>query len=35
VREQRLATGIPLAEEVWEQLTRVAGKLGVEVPEGM
>jgi uncharacterized oxidoreductase len=34
VRSARLASGIPLAEEVWEQLTRVAGKLGVAVPEG-
>jgi uncharacterized oxidoreductase len=33
VRAQRLAEGIPLAEAVWEQLTRVAGKLRVTVPE--
>jgi hydroxycarboxylate dehydrogenase B len=33
-RVKRLSAGIPLAEEVWEQLTRVAGKLGVDVPEG-
>lgn len=31
-RIERAATGIPLAEEVWEQLTHVAVKLGVAVP---
>jgi uncharacterized oxidoreductase len=31
-RLQRLAEGIPLAEEVWEQLTHVARKLGVDIP---
>ncbi len=33
-RAERLAAGIPLAVEVWEQLTHVAGKLGMESPEG-
>jgi len=28
-RARRKAEGIPLAEEVWEQLTHVAAKLGV------
>ncbi|HEY2251743.1 MAG TPA: Ldh family oxidoreductase [Planctomycetaceae bacterium] len=31
-RVARAATGIPLAEEVWEQLTHVATKLGVTAP---
>jgi LDH2 family malate/lactate/ureidoglycolate dehydrogenase len=31
-RAERAAQGIPLAEEVWEQLTHVAAKLGVAVP---
>jgi uncharacterized oxidoreductase len=35
IRVRRLAEGVPVAEAVWEQLTRVAGKLGVAVPEGM
>ncbi|MGE5194274.1 MAG: Ldh family oxidoreductase [Deltaproteobacteria bacterium] len=35
VRAERLAKGIPLASEVWEQLTRVAEKLHVAVPEGV
>ena len=34
IRARRVAEGIPLDEAVWEQLTRVAGKLGVEVPQG-
>ncbi len=34
MRAARLATGIPLSEEVWEQLASVAAKLRVEVPEG-
>jgi uncharacterized oxidoreductase len=34
LRAQRLAEGIPVAEAIWDQLTRVAGKLRVEVPEG-
>jgi uncharacterized oxidoreductase len=33
-RVQRLAEGIPLAEEAWAQLTRVAEKLGVAIPAG-
>jgi uncharacterized oxidoreductase len=33
VRAERIARGIPLAAEVWEQLTRVAAKLQVAVPE--
>jgi len=32
VRVERLRDGIPLTEEVWEQLTHVAAKLKVEVP---
>lgn len=31
-RTKRVADGIPLTEEVWEQLTHVAAKLNVEVP---
>jgi len=31
-RVERTATGIPLATEIWEQLTHVAAKLGVAVP---
>src|SRR5258708_5068231 len=31
-RVERVATGIPLAAEIWEQLTHVAAKLGVDVP---
>jgi hydroxycarboxylate dehydrogenase B len=34
VRAKRLAEGIPLAEEAWSQLTRVAWKLGVAIPTG-
>jgi uncharacterized oxidoreductase len=34
IRARRLVEGIPVPEAVWEQLTRVAGKLRVEVPEG-
>ena len=34
IRARRLAEGIPVAEAIWEQLTRVAGKLRVEIPEG-
>jgi len=34
VRAQCLAEGISVAEAVWEQLSRVAGKLRVAVPEG-
>jgi LDH2 family malate/lactate/ureidoglycolate dehydrogenase len=34
MRAKRLKEGIPLAEEVWSQLTRVAEKLGVIIPAG-
>jgi uncharacterized oxidoreductase len=34
VRSMRLAEGIPLPEEAWAQLTRVAEKLGVAIPAG-
>ena len=31
-RRERLATGIPVTDEIWEQLTHVAAKLQVEPP---
>jgi uncharacterized oxidoreductase len=32
IRVERMATGIPLPAEIWEQLTHVAAKLGVAPP---
>ena len=33
VREQRLRAGMPVDESAWEQITAVAGELGVGLPE--
>jgi LDH2 family malate/lactate/ureidoglycolate dehydrogenase len=33
-REQRLAGGIPVAEETWQQIVAVAGRLGIDAVIG-